>query len=164
MRVAVSSSHISSATASFSGGGHIPLFPSSSMGTLPWEAVLEVHVSASHRLQFFMNCFSLGPFHGTQSFRNKLFQCGSPAGSQVLPTNLLQSRVVFRRQQMDIDSLWTSLGCRETACLTFTTGCRGTFALTSGVPPPLPFPLALVSAKLFLSHILTSLSGCNCTS
>lgn len=124
---------------------------------------LKSNVSASHRLQF-MNCFSPGPFHGTQSFRNKLFQCGSPAGSQVLPTNLLQSRVVFHRQQMDIDSLWTSLGCRETACLTFTTGCRGTFALTSGVPPPPPFPLALVSAKLFLSHILTSLSGCNCTS
>ena len=48
------------------------------------------NVSPSHRLQFFINCSSMGPFHGVQSFRNRLLQRGSPAGSQVLPANLLQ--------------------------------------------------------------------------
>ena len=48
------------------------------------------NVSPSHRLQFFTNCSSMGPFHGVQSFRNRLLQRGSPAGSQVLPANLLQ--------------------------------------------------------------------------
>ena len=37
-----------------------------------------------------MNCSSVGPFHRVQSFRNRLLQCGSPTGSQVLPANLLQ--------------------------------------------------------------------------
>ncbi|KAK4816220.1 hypothetical protein QYF61_013458 [Mycteria americana] len=47
------------------------------------------NVSPSHRLQFFMNCSSVGPFHKVQSFRNRLLQCGSPMGSQVLLANLL---------------------------------------------------------------------------
>ena len=47
-------------------------------------------VSPSHGLQFFTNCSSVGPFHGLQSFKHRLFQCGSPVGSQVLPANLLQ--------------------------------------------------------------------------
>lgn len=59
------------------------------------QSSLKSNVSASHGLQFFMNCFSLGPFHGTQSFGNRLFQRGFRAGSEVLVTNLLQSRVVF---------------------------------------------------------------------
>lgn len=121
---------------------------------------LKSNVGASHGLQFFMNCFSLGPFHGTQSFRKRLFQRGSPAGSQVLLANLLQSRVVFHSQKVDIDSLCTSVGCKGTACFTMvcTTGW-GTFALTSGTPYSPPFLLVLVSAELFLTHILTSLSG-----
>ena len=48
------------------------------------------NVSPSHRLQFFTNCSSMGPIHGVQSFKNRLLQRGSPAGSQVLPANLLQ--------------------------------------------------------------------------
>jgi len=32
----------------------------------------------------------MGPFHGVQSFRNGLLQCGCPRGSQALPANLLQ--------------------------------------------------------------------------
>ena len=48
----------------------------------------------SHGLQFFMNCSSMGPFHGLQSFRHRLLQHGSPAGSQVLPENLLHHRLL----------------------------------------------------------------------
>uniref|UniRef100_A0A8B9RQG0 Amidophosphoribosyltransferase n=1 Tax=Accipiter nisus TaxID=211598 RepID=A0A8B9RQG0_9AVES len=57
---------------------------------------------------------------------------------------------------------WTSLGCRGTACLTrvFTTGCRGIFAPAPGASPPPPSALTLVSAGLFLLHVLTPLSGC----
>ncbi|KAK4806765.1 hypothetical protein QYF61_005561 [Mycteria americana] len=42
------------------------------------------NVGPSHRLQFFKNCSSMGPFHGVQSYKNRLLQCGSPMGSQVL--------------------------------------------------------------------------------
>ena len=44
----------------------------------------------SHGRQSSMNCSSVGPFPGLQSFRHRLLQRGSPAGSQVLPENLLQ--------------------------------------------------------------------------
>lgn len=46
-------------------------------------------VSHSHRLQFFINCSRVGCFHRTQSFGTRLFQRGFPAGSQILPENLL---------------------------------------------------------------------------
>jgi len=36
-----------------------------------------------------MNCPSVGPSHGVQSFKNRLLQCESPTGSQALPGNLL---------------------------------------------------------------------------
>ena len=41
--------------------------------------------------------------------------------------------------------LWTSLGCRGTACLTmvFPTGCRGTYATAPGSSPPPPSSLTL---------------------
>ncbi|KAK4818526.1 hypothetical protein QYF61_014362 [Mycteria americana] len=44
-----------------------------------------------------MNCSSVGPFHGVQSFRNRLLQRGSPVGSQVLPANLLQCGLLSPR-------------------------------------------------------------------
>ncbi|KAM9590855.1 uncharacterized protein ACIBXB_005903 [Morphnus guianensis] len=55
------------------------------------------------------------------------------------------------------------MGCRGTACLTmvFTTGCRGISAPAPGAPPPPPSSLILVSAGLFLLHVLTPLSGCH---
>jgi len=42
-----------------------------------------------------MNCSSVGPSHGVQSFRKRLLQCGSPTGSQILPSNLLQRGLLF---------------------------------------------------------------------
>ncbi|KAF4796369.1 hypothetical protein TURU_084691 [Turdus rufiventris] len=48
------------------------------------------HYKQDSRLQFFMNCSSVDPFYGVQSFRHKLLQHGSAMGSQVLPANLLQ--------------------------------------------------------------------------
>uniref|UniRef100_A0A8C0B7T3 Sphingomyelin phosphodiesterase acid like 3B n=1 Tax=Buteo japonicus TaxID=224669 RepID=A0A8C0B7T3_9AVES len=52
-----------------------------------------------------MNCSSVGPSHGLQSFRSTLFQCGSPVGSQVLPENLLRGLLSPR--------IWRS--CQEPA-------------------------------------------------
>jgi len=47
------------------------------------------NISPTHRMQFFMNCSSVGPFCGVQSFSRRLLQCGSPMVSQVLPENML---------------------------------------------------------------------------
>lgn len=47
------------------------------------------NLSPSHGLQFFTYYFTVGPFHGVQFFRNRLPQFESPAGSQILPGNLL---------------------------------------------------------------------------
>jgi len=57
---------------------------------------------------------------------------------------------------------WTSMGCRGTTCLTmvFIIGCRAISAPVPGASPPPPSSLTLVSAELFLSHILTVLSHC----
>ena len=38
---------------------------------------------------------SVDPFHGVQSFRNRLLHFGSPTGSQVLQANLLQCGPLF---------------------------------------------------------------------
>ncbi|KAK4810770.1 hypothetical protein QYF61_007744, partial [Mycteria americana] len=54
----------------------------------------------SHGRQSSTNCSSAGPFHGVQSFRNRLLQCGSPTGSQVLPANLLQHGLLCMRLQV----------------------------------------------------------------
>ena len=53
---------------------------------------------------------------------------------------------------------WTSMVCRGTACLTrvFTRGCRGISALAPGASAPHHSSLILVSAGLFLLHVLTS--------
>lgn len=51
-------------------------------------------------------------------------------------------------------------GSGGTTCLTMVCimGCRGTFALVPGAPPPSASPVSLVSADLFLSCFLTPLS------
>ena len=57
--------------------------------------------------------------------------------------------------------LWTYMDCRQTACLTmvFITGCKVKISALAPGASPLPLSsLILVSARLFLSHILTPLS------
>ncbi|KAK4825500.1 hypothetical protein QYF61_000013 [Mycteria americana] len=56
-------------------------------------SLISVVLSHLGRLQFFMNFSSMGVLHGVQFFRNRLLQCGSPMGSQVLPEILLQCRL-----------------------------------------------------------------------
>jgi len=151
------------------------------------------NMGPSHRLQLFTKHSSVGPFHGVQSFRNRLLWCGSPVGSQALPANLLQHGLLspqvhrscqepaptwcpqrvtassgciyllrcglFHRVQWIFAQLWTSVGCRGTACLTvvFTTGCRGISAAAPGAPPSPPSSLTLVSAEFFLTYSHCSL-------
>jgi len=59
-------------------------------------------MSPSHGLQLFMNCSSVGPFHGVQSFRNKLLQ----RGSQALPASLLWHGLL---------SPWAHRSCQDAA-------------------------------------------------
>jgi len=76
MRVAVSSSHLVSATPSSSGGGLLTSFPCSSVGSLPWETV-------PHEV---LQC----EYFPWATVLHELLQCGSSTESQVLPANLLQ--------------------------------------------------------------------------
>jgi len=115
----------------------------------------------------------MGPFHGVQSFMNRLLQHGSPTGSQVLPANLvqrgrlslhgstgparslLQCRLAMGSQHPSAISTGSSVGSSM--------DCRRISAPAHGpLPPPLS-SLALVSAEFFLSHSLTPLSSCRCT-
>jgi len=59
---------------------------------------------------------------------------------------------------------WASTGFRGTVCLAmvFSTGCRGISAPAPGALPHPPSSMTSVSAELFLSHILTPFSPCNC--
>uniref|UniRef100_A0A663DWR7 Basal body orientation factor 1 n=1 Tax=Aquila chrysaetos chrysaetos TaxID=223781 RepID=A0A663DWR7_AQUCH len=93
MGIVVSSSHVAFAAPSSS---HSSLAPAWGPSHGKQSSMNFSNVSPSHRLQFFTNCSSMGPFHGVQSFRNRLLQRGSPAGSQVLPENLLQPWCNFR--------------------------------------------------------------------
>ena len=200
MGVAVSSPHVISAAPSSSGGGLLTLFPCSSVGSLPRETVLHELLQRESLPQATVlhELLQHGSLPRVQSFRNRLLQHGSPAGSQVLPANLLQRGLLFpwvHRSCQEPAPAWAfhrvtasfghppapawgppqaaggyllhckpSMGCRGTACLTmvFTTGCRGISALAPGAPPPPPSSLTLVSAELFLSHLLTPLCSCNC--
>ena len=82
MGAAVSSSHIVSATPSFSEGGLLTLSPAPAWGP-SHRRQLSMSFSSTGPfcgLQFFTNCSSVGPFHGVQSFRNRLPQHGPPQG------------------------------------------------------------------------------------
>jgi len=91
-----------------------------------------------------MNCPGVGPFHGVNSFRNRLLQHGCPTGSEVLPANLLRcglstglqvlagacSSIGFRGhsflQAYSCSSVGSSIGCRWiSAPLCTSMGCRG---------------------------------------
>ena len=99
---------------------------------------------------------------GPQVLAGTCSSVGSPQGHSLLwasPCSSVGSSLGCRWRSAP---LWTSMGCRGTACLTmvFSSGCRGTSAPAPGAPPHLPSALTLVPAGLFLSHILTPLSGC----
>lgn len=84
---AVGSSHLVSATPSPSAGGLLTLFPSSRMGSLPWETAfykLLQHESLP-QAAILHKLLQHGLLLRVQLFKNRLLQCGSPMGSQVLP-------------------------------------------------------------------------------
>jgi len=109
------------------------------------------NMSPSRGLQLLMNYSSLGHFPGVQSFRNRLFQLGSPTGSQVLPANLLQHGLLALHEstgpsrlqcglsmgsQPPLDAptyagVGFSTGCGWICAPAWTSmGCRGTAYLT----------------------------------
>jgi len=140
---------------------------------------------SSHGRQSSMNCSSISPCHEVQSLRDcssmgppwghkpappwaplstgparSLLQHGLPMVSQPRLGILLLWHGVVPGLQVGICSTVDLHGLWGTACLTmvFSTGCREISALVPGAPPPPPSALTLVSAELFLSHILTHLS------
>jgi len=141
-------------------------------------------VGPFHRVQSFRNrLLQRGSPTGSQALRANLLQrgllsprgqrsCQEPASAQALhgvtasfshpPAPVLAP--LFTGCRWISAPPWTAMGCRGTACLTmvFITGCRGISAPEPGAPPPSPASLTLVSAELFLSHILTPLFCCKC--
>jgi len=108
MGVVVSSSHVVSSAPSSSGGGLLTPAPGPA-----WDpsygrqfSMNFSNVGPSHGVQLFMNCSSVGVSHGVQSFRNRLLQCGSSTGSQVLPADLPQCGLL---------SPWVHRSCQEPA-------------------------------------------------
>ncbi|XP_051644285.1 uncharacterized protein LOC127471428 [Manacus candei] len=122
-------------------------------------------MSPFQSLQFFTNCSNSVPFHWLQSFKNRRLQCGLPTGSQPsfrhppAPVS-----VSFPSCRWISAYLWTSIGCRGTAASPWSAPqATGEPQLQlPGACPPSPSLLTLMSAELFLSHILTPLfSECN---
>jgi len=108
-------------------------------------------------------CASVGSsLHESTGPARCLLQRGLPTGSQrPWDIHLLWCGVPSTGYGWMSTPLWTSMGCRGTACLAmvFIIGCKGKLSSPeSQAPPPPPSSLPLVSAKLFLSHSLTPLS------
>jgi len=103
--------------------------------------------------------------HGSTGPARSLLQRGLPTGSQPPSEESTCSGAESSRGYRWIPPPLTSMCCRWTTCLTtvFSTSCRGISLPMHGAPPPPPSSLALVSAELFLPHILTHFSGCNCS-
>lgn len=60
----------------------LTLCPWLSMQSFPQETILHNPLHGLlYGLQFFRNCYSISPFHGVQSIRNRLFQHGIPTSS-----------------------------------------------------------------------------------
>jgi len=102
-------------------------------------------------------CSSVGfSLHRSAGPGRSLLQRGLPMGSQ-LPSgiHLLRRGVPSMGCRWISAPPWASMGCRGSACLTvvFSTICGGILASTPGAP-------SSMSAGLFLSRILTLLSGC----
>ncbi|KAM9591178.1 uncharacterized protein ACIBXB_006075 [Morphnus guianensis] len=173
-----------SAASSSSGGGLVTLFPCSSVGSLPRETVLHEllqrgsfpqaavlhellqHGSLPRHAVLQEHIAPAWVPHGvTSPARKPAPWAPLSTDPQVLPGAC--SSVGFPRghsllRAPTCSGMGSSTGCRGTACLTmvFTMGCRGISALAHGAPPPPPSSLTLVSAGLFLLHVLTLLSGC----
>lgn len=119
----------------------------------------------SHRAQSFTNCSSMGPFHGIQSFRKRLLQCGPPAGPQILLENQLLSPLPGPQcLPVDHPGVESSIGHRGSTHITmvFLTGCKGISALVRGAPP-LPPSLTLVVCRIiahFSHSTFTQLLHC----
>jgi len=96
---------------------------------------------------------------GTQVLPGACSSMGSPWGHSLLRASTCSSVGSSPGCRWRSAPPWTSTGCRGTACPTMvcSMGCRGTSALAPGEPPLAPSSLTLVSAELFLSHILTPL-------
>ena len=137
------------------------------------------NMSPSHRLQFLVNCSSVGPpqghkcchqtcsnvgsIHGSTGPARSLLQCGLPMGVTCLRAPTCSGVGSPTGCGWVSAPPFTSVGAGH-SCLTVgcSTGCGGISALVPGAPPPPPSSLTLVSAELFLSHILTSLSSDCC--
>jgi len=170
MGVVFSSSHVSAApSSSREDSSHSSLAPAWGPSHGRQSSMNVSKVSPSHRLQFFMN----------------LLQCGSSAGSQVLPANLLQSGLLspwgYSLLRASTCSsvgscmgcrwisapLWTSMGCRGTASLTmvFSMGCRGISALSLLSPWTTNFPSFFTDLRVCRVVLLTcshsSVSHCS---
>lgn len=131
-------------------------------------------VSASHGLQFFMTCSSMGPTHKVQSFRNQLLQQGhsscqqtcSSVGSSLHghkgPARACSSMSFPRGHSLGTStccSMGSFLGCRWISVPSWTcrgtaaspwscnTGCRAISAPARGAPPA-PRPLVILEEQL----------------
>lgn len=132
-------------------------------------------------------CSGGGPFHGAESFRNRLLQHWYPAGHKSFQQNCSRLGFSLHRiltglcSNMDFPqghSLLQVSTCSNTEqssrgdlCSTVDlhrlqgNSCLATVFTTGcrGTCAILsPFSLTLVSEELFLSHILAPLFGCNC--
>lgn len=96
-------------------GGLLTLFPCSSLGFIPQPFMNFSNTSPSHELQTSRNCFRVGPFPLSASFRTRLLQHGSPTGQQIPPANLLQNGLLHELQ-VDPCCLWSILGCFSMYC------------------------------------------------
>jgi len=123
------------------------------------------------------DCSSVGPPRGHKPCQKIFSNVSSPLHRVTGPArSLLQHKFLIGSQTIlgsstcsDVGSstgcrwisapLWTSMGCRRTACLTmvFSMGCK---RISAPAPLTPPSSLTLVFAELFFSHILTLLSNC----
>jgi len=119
MGVGVSSSHFVSTAPSSSHSSPAPVWSPFHRRQFSMNCS---NVSPSQGLQFLTNCPRVGPFHGVQSFKNRLLQCVSPTGSQVLSASLLQRGLL---------SPWVHRSCQEPAPERALQGVTDSF----GLPP-----------------------------
>jgi len=175
MGVAVSSSHVVSATPSSSGGGLLTLCPCSSVRSLPRETVLHKlpqRGSFPRGAVLQEQAASASVPHGVTSPASKPALAWAPlsTGRQVLPGacsnagspqghTLLQASTCSGMGSLPQAAGGDLLHCgppwaaRGTACLTtlFSTGCKEISAPALGAPPPPPPSLTWVSAVVSLT-------------